>query len=291
MSPRTILFCLFAWTAAIVLGLSCANSTTPLPEPPPLTEDAGPPRQGAVSNFAANPAPCAIGTPCLETADPTTGALWVAIANASGSSSSGGSSGSVTIDGGTLTANQGAPNDGGVNAWPVADLAAEGSLADIDINTGNATSFLSVIDSSTAETQALINAVQRTPGTAPSATLAIQGASGMIPIAISGTVSPPTAATLPAIADQAVTTTATALASLAQGPTGVLVRANLNNVPGTIVRIGTNVAFDAGTAVGTQLEPGASFCFPVSNASGLKVMLEATTEPDGGTAFVTVEQC
>jgi hypothetical protein len=254
-----------AWTALVVLGLACGTTYTPTPEPAPVTLDAGPVNtQGTTSNFAAPTAPCAIGTPCPEQADPATGALWVSVANFSSQGGDGG-----TFVRGEVAADQGAPNDGGTNAWPV--VATQGAPG----------AFPWPV------TETLLDSTVRVPGSGPSEVVGVQGATGGLPIAIS----PPAAATLPAIADQAVTTTSTALASLVQGPTGILVRANLNNSPGTIVRIGTNVAFDAGTAIGTQLEPGASFCFPVTNASGLKVMLESTTEPDGGIAYVTIEQC
>lgn len=176
MKPHTLRllsFAWFAWTVAVVFGLAC-SSTMPLPEPFPVTPDAGPNPQGAVSYVAANPAACPIGTFCLQTADPATGAPWVAVANtisgSSGSSSSGGS---------TITANQGTP---GLVAWPVTD-------PDVEANTANAAAYLSDIDTSTSTSATILMHVANAPGATVTTALGVQGVTGGLPLSVTGTVS------------------------------------------------------------------------------------------------------
>jgi len=107
-------------TLSLVLS-SCRAPEPPNPVPPEEMQPLPPPVRrapGGTSNLAQNPTAVPVGTPCLEYADPSTCALAVSVKNAA----------PIPVsfpDGGAILANQGAPNDGGVNAWPVTDPTVE----------------------------------------------------------------------------------------------------------------------------------------------------------------------
>lgn len=149
-----------------------------------------------------------------------------------------------------------------------------------------------VQETASATSLAEIEATVEPPGTSAATAQAVQGVVGGVPVPVSGTVTidggvsttVQLSATLNAVADQAATSTPTALAALAAGPNGILVRSSVDNDPASRIRVATNAA----NGVGVALAPGESFVFAVKNASDLLIYLQA--DSDGGAAIVFAEQ-
>jgi len=257
---RTILVLLAVacWPIALAAG-ACSSTFTPVPEPVAQV-DAGPPRerQGSDWNTSAAPAACSVGSSCQTEADPATGQPWVSVDNWPAGFGSDAGTVIVQPDGGFATATN--------QSLQIAqETASASSLAEI------------------------ANTVE-SAGVSATTAQAVQGVSGGVPVpvvlAFDGGV-PTTVqltAAVNAVADQGATTTPTALAALASGPNGILVRSSPTNDPSCFIRIGTN----AGNGVGSIFGTGDSFVFPVANASDLFIYLQSAT--DGGTCSVTAEQ-
>lgn len=242
------------------------------------------PAWAATSNPASAPASYSYGAPVIEWADARNGGLAVSVI---------GGGDPITFPDGGLPVTQ------GTIPWQVAGL--DGGAVPVSIAGSVPVTFpdggtLAVTQGTspwvTADTT--LDALAVDAGAASSKALAVQGVVGGTPLPISGTVAvtidggitaaPPLVAALNAIADQTATATPTALAALAAGPNGILVRSSVDNDPTSRIRVATNAA----NGIGVSLAPGESFVFAVQNASDLLIYLQAVS--DGGAAVVFAEQ-